>query len=92
MKSFRIPAIDIVEDSGKMLSVDFEDAGYKLIRASATLDKAMQVLIKNYPDLVILANKLPMMDGQHPYLRIKQAVNLYRYFHYQHIALKHQLS
>ncbi len=87
-----IPDIDTVEDPGKRLSADLEDAGYKLIRASAALDKSIQVLIKNYPDLVILANRLPMVNGEHPYLRIKQAADLYRYFHYQNIALTPQLS
>jgi CheY-like chemotaxis protein len=92
VKSTYIPNTYIAEGSGRRLSADLEDAGYKLLRASAALDNAMQVLIKNYPDLVILANQLPMVNGQHPYLRIEQAANLCRYFHYQNIALTPQLA
>ena len=76
MKSTHIPTIDTVEELGKRVSADLEDAGYKLVRASSALDKAVQVLIENYPDLVILADKIPMMDGQHPYLRIMKAAYL----------------
>ena len=78
MKSTHILVLDKAETSGRKVSPDLEDAGSKLMRASTALDKAIQILIKDYPKLAILANKLPMLNGQHPYLRIKQAAYLYK--------------
>ena len=80
IKSTRILAIDRIEALGKRLTLDLEESGHRLVRASTDLDKAMQVLIENYPDFVILANKLPMVNRQHPYLRIRQAAYLHKYF------------
>lgn len=71
---------------------NLREASYKLVRASSTLDKAIKSLIEQYPDLGILADKLPMVNRQHPYVRIRQAVYLQKCFRYQRITLTHQLS
>ena len=91
VKSSRPLDLDNVEYLGEGAFVDLEDAGSKLMKASNALDKAVQVLIETYPDVAILANKLPMMKGQHPYWQIKQAAYLYKYIYSRRIALTHQL-
>ena len=92
VKSSRTLDLDNVEYLGEGAFADLEYASSKLVRASNMLDKTVQVLIETYPDVAILANKLPMMKGQHPYWRIKQAAYLYKYIYSRRIALKHQLS
>ena len=76
MKSTHIFAVNKAETLGKNLSYDLEHAHFELTRASIALDKAIHVLIKSYPNLFILANRLPMLKGQHPYLRIKRAAKV----------------
>jgi len=83
---------DKIEALDKKAFPNLREASYKLVRAITTLDKAIKGLIEQYPDLGILADKLPMVNGQHPYARIRQAVYLQKCFRYRHIALTHQLS
>ena len=78
MKRLNIPTSDEAEASGIKVSHDLEKAIYKFERASTALDKNMRVLIENYPQFVILANKLPRLNGQHPYLRIRKVAYLYK--------------
>ena len=92
VKSSRTLDLDNVEYLGEGAFADLEYAGSKLVKASNVLDKAVQVLIETCPDVAILANRMPMMRGQHPYWRIKQAAYLYKYIYFRHIALTHQLS
>ena len=77
---------------GEKAFPNLQEASYKLVSASTALDKAIKGLIEQYPDLGILADKLPLVNGQHPYVRIRQAVYLQKCFRYRHIALMHQLS
>ena len=80
IKTPYIPAIDRIEAVGRNLTLDLEESGHKLVRASTDLNKAMRALIKNYPNLVTLADKLPTVNRQHPYLRIQRVAYLYKYF------------
>ena len=87
VKSTRIlDAVD-PEDSSTGVFAALENAGYRLSRASTSLDEAIQVLIENYPELDILLNRLPTKSRQHPYLRIILAAYLYKYLRYQQIKL-----
>jgi len=94
LKSSYIPPVDESEAFGMKISPDLEYACFKFRQASNALDKTMRVLIKNYPHLVILANKLPVADGQNPYLGIRQAAYLYQYIsnnnpaHYKSLVRK----
>jgi hypothetical protein len=87
IKSTSILVADATEDSGTGIFAALENAGYRLSRASTSLDEAIQVLIENYPELDILINKLPRKNRQHPYLRIILAASLYKYLRYKHINL-----
>jgi len=49
-----------------------EEAGYKVVMAGDGLD-GLKKLYEAYPDLIILAKELPMVDGEDSYLRIRQA-------------------
>lgn len=63
---------------------DLEKAGYKAAKANAVLHKAIKVLSETYPDLIIIANKLPMVNREHPYSRIRRASYLYKWFRCRH--------
>ena len=92
MKQIRTLDLDNFEFLGEAAFVDLKYAGSKLDRACNVLDKIVQVLIETYPDVAILANKVPMMKGQHPYWPIRQAAYLYKDNYSRHIALTYQLS
>jgi len=63
---------------------DLKKAGYKVVKANTALHKAIRVLSETYPDLIILANKLPMVNREHPYPRILRASYLYKWFRCRH--------
>jgi len=71
---------------------DLEKAGYKLTEANAALTEAIRVLGETYPALITLANKLPSANKEHPYLRIRQASYLYKWFRCRHIYNTYQPS
>jgi len=71
---------------------DLEKAGYKVAEAHAALNKAIWVLGETYPALITLANKLPLVNKEHPYLRIRQAYYLYKWFRCRHIYTTYQPS
>ena len=54
-------------------SANLEEAAYKLLNANVALRGAIRTLCERYPELVVLANNLPITNGEHPYLRIKKA-------------------
>lgn len=49
-----------------------EEAGYKVVRTTDALD-GLKKLYEAYPDLIIVARGLPMVNGEDPCLRIRQA-------------------
>ena len=55
-----------------MVAVALEEAGYTVEKTSDTLD-GLKRLYEDYPDLVIVARELPMVGGEDPCLRIRQA-------------------
>ena len=64
---------------------DLENASNRLSRASNSLDKAIQILIENYPELDTLLKRLPVKNGQHPYLQIILAAYQYRQLRHPNI-------
>jgi len=73
-------------------AADLEKAGYKLTEANAALTEAIRVLGETYPALITLANKLPSVNKDHPYLRIRQASYLYKLSRCRHIYNTYQPS
>lgn len=69
------PRILIIEDDeiiAGRVSAFLEEAGYEVIRAvDATAGLAM--LYEKRPDLVIMADSLPVLNGEDPCLRLRQA-------------------
>lgn len=49
-----------------------EEAGYKVVKVADALD-GLKKLYEAYPDLIIMARELPMVNGEDPCLRIRQA-------------------
>jgi len=52
-----------------------EEVGYNVIRAVDALD-GLKKLYEEYPDLIIMARELSMVNGEDPCLRIRQACYL----------------
>ena len=75
-----------------METPDLEKAGYKLTKANAALAEAIRVLGETYPALITLANKLPLVNKEHPYLRIRHASYLYKWSRCRHIYNTYQPS
>ncbi len=53
-------------------SAALEEAGHQVVRASDALD-GLKKLFQAYPDLIIMAKELLMVDGEEAYFRIRQA-------------------
>ena len=49
-----------------------EEVGYSVIRGTDALD-GLKKLYEAHPDLIIMARELPMVDGEDPCLRVRQA-------------------
>lgn len=54
------------------IAAALEEAGYQVVKANSALD-GLKKLYEAYPDVVILARELPMLHGEEPCLRIRQA-------------------
>ena len=52
-----------------------EEAGYNVIRVADVLD-GLKKLYEAYPDLIIMTRELPMVNGEDPCLRIREACYL----------------
>ncbi|MFH1032797.1 MAG: response regulator transcription factor [Chloroflexota bacterium] len=70
----RVNILLIEEDYKLALKIEaaLEEAGYQVVKANSALD-GLKRLYESYPDLVILARELPMLHGEEPCLRIRQA-------------------
>ena len=69
------PRILIIENdevtAGRMVSF-LEEAGYDVVRA-ADAAVGLAMLYEAHPDLVVMAGSLPVLNGEDPCLRIRQA-------------------
>ena len=72
IKPAHILLIEKDEALAVKIAAALEEAGHKVVRASDALD-GLKKLYEAYPDLVIMARELPMLDGEEPCLRIRQA-------------------
>ena len=72
IKSARILLIEKDKTLAVKIAVALEEAGYQIATANDALD-GLKKLYEAYPDLVIVARELPMLDGEEPCLRIRQA-------------------
>ena len=75
MKSARILVIENDEALATATATALEGAGYKVVRARDALD-GLKKLYEAYPDLVIMDKELPMVKGEEPCLRVRQACYL----------------
>ena len=71
-KGGRILVIESDEALAVAEATALEEAGYTVARATDARD-GLKKLYEAYPDLVIMARELPMVDGEDPCLRIRQA-------------------
>lgn len=66
----------LVIEKDEVLAVEvvtaLEEAGYVVVRTADALD-GLKKLYEAYPDLIIVASELPMVKGEDPCLRIRQA-------------------
>ena len=72
-----ISSIEKDEALAKSVVPDLEEAVNKLVKANAALHEAIRILSEIHPSLVILADKLPIVNGEHPYLQIRKVSRLY---------------
>jgi len=72
IKPAHILFIDNDEASAVKAAAALKKAGYKVVRVSGTLD-GLKKLYQAYPDLIIMAGELPLVNGKEPYFRIRQA-------------------
>ena len=72
IKSDRILAIEKDEALAVKAATALEEAGYKVVRAADALDE-LKKLCEACPELIIVARELSMVNGEDPYLRIRQA-------------------
>ena len=54
------------------MGATLEEAGYTVVRTTDALD-GLKKLYEAYPDLIIMDRELPMVNGEDPCLRIRQA-------------------
>ena len=72
IKPERILVIEKDETLAVKVSAALEEAGYTVVRTVDALD-GLKKLYEAYPDLIIVARELPMVKGEDPCLRIRQA-------------------
>ena len=72
IKPARILVIEKDEALAVKAAVALEEAGFKVTRTADALD-GLKKLYEAYPDLIIVARELPMVNGEDPCLRIRQA-------------------
>jgi len=80
IKPANISCIEEDEAVAKSVAPDLEQAVNKLVKANVALYEATRVLSEIHPNLIILANKLPIVNGEHPYLQIRKVSHLYDRF------------
>ena len=72
IKPARILLIEKDEALAVKVAAALEEGGLKVVRASDALE-GLKKLYEAYPDLVIMTRELPVVDGEEPCLRIRQA-------------------
>lgn len=72
MKSACILIIEKDEALAVKVAAALEEAGYTVVTTSDARD-GLKKLYEAYPDLIIVARELPMVNGEDPCLRIRQA-------------------
>jgi len=75
IKSGRILVIDKDEKFALKASAALEEAGYRVVRTTDALE-GLKKLYEAYPDLIIVEREAPMVNGEDPCLRIRQACYL----------------
>ncbi len=75
IKPARILFIENDEALAVKAAAALEEAGYKVVRTTDALD-GLKKLYEAYPDLIIVERELPMVNGEDPCLRIRQACYL----------------
>jgi len=80
LKPANISSIEKDEALAKSVVPDLEGAVNKLVKAEVSLREAIQVLSEVRPNLITMANKLPIVNGEHPYLRIRKVSHVYDRF------------
>jgi len=75
IKPARILFIENDEALAVKAAAALEEAGYRVVRTTDALD-GLKKLYEAYPDLIILERELPMVNGEDPCLRIRQACYL----------------
>ena len=75
IKNDRILVIEKDEALAVEAAAALEEAGYKVVTAADARD-GLKKLYEAYPDLIIVAMELPMVNGEDSYLRIRQACYL----------------
>ena len=71
----RILIIESDEASAVAAALPLEKAGYSVISGTDALD-GLKKLYEANPDLIIMARELPMVDGEDPCLRVRQASHI----------------
>ena len=71
----RILVIEQDEELALEVTAALEEVGYTVVRTGDTRD-GLRKLYQAYPDLIILARELPMVNGEDPCLRVRQACYL----------------
>jgi DNA-binding response OmpR family regulator len=72
MKPPRILVIENDEAAAGRIASFLEEAGYDVLKA-ADASLGMAMLYESHPDLVIMGGSLPVIDGEDPCLRLRQA-------------------
>ena len=75
MTAGRILVIEQDEELALGIEDALEEAGYTVVRTGDTYD-GLKKLYEAYPDLVILAKEPPLVNGEDPCLRVRQACYL----------------
>jgi DNA-binding response OmpR family regulator len=72
IRAVRILVIDGDEAPGTRVATALEEAGFDVVTATSALD-GLKKLYQAYPDAIIMARQLAMVNGEDAYLRIRQA-------------------
>jgi two-component system KDP operon response regulator KdpE len=75
IRAGRILVMEQDEELALEVATALEEAGYTVVRTNDTRDGLRQ-LYEACPDLIILARELPMLNGEDPCLRVRQACYL----------------
>ena len=72
MRASRVLVIEKDEATAAQIGVTLEKAGFEVVTAVGAYD-GLRKLLEAYPDLIIMAQELPAVDGEDALLRIRQA-------------------